>query len=315
MFAAIGVALALARGARAQDGMTKATAEALFSDGKRLMVAGNYVDACPKFAASQKLDPGVGTVLNLADCYEKLGRTASAWAEFRSAASAARAQGSSDREQLAADRARALESKLSYLTIVTAARAEDVRIRRDGVAVEPAMLGTAIPIDPGRHTIDALGATDRKWSVAIDVTVTASRVTVSVPDLAGAPPVLAPGAAVPASDPAKYGAAQRGVGIGLGVLGVTAAAAGSVFGLKAGSDWDAAKSHCTSFPRGCDAQAVSLAEDAHAASNASTVAFVIGGAALAGGAVLFFTAPKDPSREKGLSIRIRPAAIALSGDF
>jgi serine/threonine-protein kinase len=138
---------------------------------------------------------------------------------------------------------------------------------------------------------------------------------VTVPDLAEGASALASGAPVPTSDPAKYGAAQRGVGIGVGVLGVVAVAAGSVFGLKAGSDWDAAKSHCTSYPHGCDAQAVSLAEDAHAASNTSTVAFVIGGAALAGGAVLFFTAPQDPSAEKTLSIRILPAAIALSGRF
>src|SRR5262245_57607372 len=118
-FAALGLGLVYAQAGWAQDGMTKATAEALFADGRRLMITGEYASACPKFAASQKLDPAVGTELNLADCYEKLGRTASAWAEFRSAASAAHTVGSKDREQLATDRAKALETKLSYLTITT----------------------------------------------------------------------------------------------------------------------------------------------------------------------------------------------------
>src|SRR4051812_46143375 len=87
----------------AQVAGDKATAEALFADGRKLMAAGNYAAACPKLAASQRLDPGVGTMLNLADCYERVGQTASAWAEFREAISAARAAGSKEREQLARD--------------------------------------------------------------------------------------------------------------------------------------------------------------------------------------------------------------------
>src|SRR5262249_47887266 len=136
--AALGLGLLYAQVVWAQDGMTKATAEALFADGRRLMITGEYASACPKFAASQKLDPAVGTELNLANCYEKLGQTASAWAEFRSAAAAARSIGSKDREQLAVDRSKTLETKLSYLTITTARplppRAPTVP---DGAALQP----------------------------------------------------------------------------------------------------------------------------------------------------------------------------------
>ena len=63
----------------AQSGSNKAAAEALFSEGRSLASAGKCDEAIPKFQASQKLDPGIGTLLNLADCYEKVGRTASAW--------------------------------------------------------------------------------------------------------------------------------------------------------------------------------------------------------------------------------------------
>src|SRR4051812_16548065 len=72
------------------DGATdRPEAEALFDQGRRLLAAGNYAAACPKLEASNRLDPGIGTMLNLGDCYEKNGQTASGWAAFREAAAAA----------------------------------------------------------------------------------------------------------------------------------------------------------------------------------------------------------------------------------
>jgi len=150
----------------------KATAEALFGDGRKLMAQGNFDDACPKFEASLRLDPGVGAMLNLGDCYEKNGQTASAWAEFREAISAARSAGSKDREDLARKRAAALEPKLSRLTIT--AGAQSVQVIRDGTAVDPAALGTPMPVDPGRHVIEATAPGKQKWSKTIEVATNAA---------------------------------------------------------------------------------------------------------------------------------------------
>src|SRR5688572_5284659 len=103
--------------APAQDASGKAAAEALFENGVQLMKAGRFADACPKLETSQRVDPGVGTLLYLAECYERLGRTASAWATFREAESLARASNQADRARTAQARAQKLEPELSYLTV------------------------------------------------------------------------------------------------------------------------------------------------------------------------------------------------------
>src|SRR5262245_14840909 len=99
----------------AQSTDDRVAAESLFSSGRELMQAGKYQEACEKFESSRRLEPALGTTLNLANCYEKLGRTASAWAEFKSAAAEAQRLGDPTRKATALERAAALEPKLSRL--------------------------------------------------------------------------------------------------------------------------------------------------------------------------------------------------------
>jgi len=197
-----GVALVLlASSVSAQTGgaSNRAAAEALFNEGRKLAASGKYADACPKFEASEQLDPGLGTLLNLAECYEKIGKTASAWAEYREAIPLARASGSKVRQDLATERAAALESRLSMLTIRAMGGSEEasgLEIRRDGVPVQPAELGSPIPVDPGPHTIEAAAPGKQKWSSTVQVT-DAARLAVEVPALtplatSAAPPTQAP---------------------------------------------------------------------------------------------------------------------------
>jgi hypothetical protein len=300
--------------AEAQDASAKVGAEALFNEGRKLMASGDYNTACAKFAASQKLEPGVGTSLNLADCYEKSGRLASAWAQFHDARTAARAAGSKDREQLARDRAQALESRLSYVTITTSSpQRGSIQIMRDGIAVEAAMLGTAIPVDPGKHKLEATSPGKKSWSNAFDVPSAPTKIAIAVPDLDDQP---AGSSSASSSDAAstKPGSGQRIAGLALAGVGVVGVAAGTLFGLKARSSWDDAKSHCTSYPYGCGSDGVSLGDDTKQAATLSTVSFVVGGVGLVGGAVLYFTAPSI--REvAALSLRVAPRAVVLGGSF
>src|SRR5262245_21810388 len=101
--------------AAAQD---RAAARTLFDEGTRLVEQGDFAGACPRFAASLEAEVKLGTKLALASCYETIGRTASAWAEFRDAAALANRAGETEaaREKFARDHARDLEAKLVRLT-------------------------------------------------------------------------------------------------------------------------------------------------------------------------------------------------------
>ena len=125
----------------AQSAANKAAAEALFDQGRSLTQSGDYAQACQKFEASQKLDEGIGTLLYLADCYEKTGRTASAWATFKEVASMAGAQGQPSRQKLAKQRALALEPGLAKVIIEVAQGDEKVigfEVRSDSVPIPAA---------------------------------------------------------------------------------------------------------------------------------------------------------------------------------
>src|SRR5262249_18357787 len=72
---------ALAASASAED--PRAAAQAAFVEGRRLADAGDFAAAATRFEESDRLDPALGTTLNLAACYERAGRLASAARAFR----------------------------------------------------------------------------------------------------------------------------------------------------------------------------------------------------------------------------------------
>src|SRR2546421_10932747 len=95
-------------------------AQALFEEGRTLMAGGHYTEACLKFAESQRLDAASGTLLNLAVCHEKLGKTATAWAEYNDVVAATLREGNAERQRIASERIRALEPRLCHLSVISA---------------------------------------------------------------------------------------------------------------------------------------------------------------------------------------------------
>jgi hypothetical protein len=157
-------------GARAAFAQARdpAAGEALFQEGRRLMKAGDFAGACPKLEESLRLDPALGTLVNLASCEEERGRTATAWEHWRAAAD--QLPSGDKRRVTAVARATALEKVLPRLTVTLAAEVStEAEVKRDGVRLGRASLGLPLPVDPGRHvvTVVAPGREPREFEATL----------------------------------------------------------------------------------------------------------------------------------------------------
>jgi hypothetical protein len=306
-----------------QSSAEAALAIQLFDDAEKLMTSGNPAAACPKYAESQRRDPQLGTLLHLADCHEKVGKIASAWAGFKEAAEiAARrnaAGGNERREQVARGRAAALEPKLSRIVIhVAQADVAGLEIRQDGEVLGRMVWGSAIPVDPGGYTFRAQAPGKKPWTQTVEVRAAGGHIEVMVPPLedeGGAPSVGATAgharpadvAAAPASDQEGRGTLQRAGGYVITGLGVIGVGIGAAFGLTVLSQLEERDAICRSGTCTPDEASRITDIEARAQSNAtvSTLALALGGAAMLGGVALVLTSPSTPSRSV-MALKVSP---------
>jgi hypothetical protein len=249
-FAAIGVVLAAtvvsaALPAHAQTAEApSARADRLFREGKQALEAGRFADACPKLAESQRLDPGMGTLLALALCHEGNGQLATAYREFHEVASAPQAR--ADRATLANQHLKTLEPRLSTLTLTVP---DDVRattqVRIDGVDVPASTWANPIPTDPGDHVVEAQAAGGAPWRSTVHLDANHDNQVVSVP--AAAKPEVAP--PPPAPEPQAMEPRHK-LGWIVGGAGGVLLATGSVMGGLALSEHSTATGLCPRSPCG-----------------------------------------------------------------
>lgn len=151
--------------ALAQSATDKQLAQSLFDEARTLVQKEDFARACPMFAESQRLDPGGGTLLNLAVCHEQEGKLATAWQELNHALSVALRDGRKDREQIARERLDAVAPRLPKVTLVPPAQAiEGLHVEIDGASLGPAALGVPLPLDPGVHRASARAPGRAPWS-------------------------------------------------------------------------------------------------------------------------------------------------------
>ncbi len=246
-----------ATGARAADDQANVAAQALFDEAKQLIKKGDWAAACPKLAESERLDPGVGTLLNLAECYDHVGKTARAWATFREAEAMALHQNQQPRAQYAQSRAVALEGKLVRITIEVPeqARVPGLRVTRDEDPVNEPLWGTAVPVDPGEHVVVASAPGYKTFST--HVLVSRDPVVVRLtpleaepapptpppPPVEPSPPITTPVISLgptlqgeankPATTATPSGSGLRTAGFVVGGVGVASVGVMSLFGVLA----------------------------------------------------------------------------------
>jgi hypothetical protein len=321
--AAVSAALVLpATPCRADEAADRAAAEALYELGQKLSKDGNYAEACPKLEASNSLDPGVGTLLLLGDCWEKAGKVASAWATFKDAAALARSHDDTERANIGELRATALRPRLTYLEfdVSAEARVPGFELRRGGATIAQGSWGVPLPTDPGTYEIVARAPEHESWRSTLEVPARLDApLVVTVPALrASAPAALGPLPRPVAAEPAPRrdhaapvddgtpGSGQRLFGLlGFGA-GAAAGVAGGVLTYLAAKKNHDSKSDCRdNDPNLCTPAGVKARDDAKNLATLATVFAVSGGALAAAGVTLFFTAPSaDAHKPSGLVVGV-----------
>jgi hypothetical protein len=291
----------------------QSAAEALFEEGMKLVDAKNYKDACPKLQQSANYDPAWGTLVNLADCYEKNGQSASAYVWWQNAEAACRDANQPKYQQTAHDAVARLAPKLARVKITATTAVDGLTIKRDGSPVSNSEWGVAIPTDQGKHTLEVSAPGRVTWKHDFDVPDSPTTIEVVIPtlEMAAAPPPTATTASTTPPPPASTapttttistdttttpppGASkQKTVGLVLGAIGLVGAGIGTVFLVNATSKYSDSKTHCPRDVNLCDATGISERDDALKAGNLASAFYTGGAVLLTIGGALFLLAPSS----------------------
>ncbi|MDI1446955.1 hypothetical protein [Polyangium sp. 6x1] len=315
----VGAALAVApaRPASAEGPPdVRAAAEKLYQDAYALALEGYHARACEMYEESDRLDPANGTKLELARCYEKTDRPASAWALYVAVAEADKVSGKNRaREAEARARAEALEAELPKLVLMVPSSVADrtgLTITRDGVPIGEALWGTPMPVDLGRHTIRAFRPDQQAWEGIVNVSKNGETILVAIP----APAAWAPrGRDVPRGQDGRRGMGPPpAVALALGGVALAGFSVGGACGGLAFTKWqealDMAPRQC-SAPAGLSGCTQAVADKGAEASRfaaASTAGFVVGGAALAAGAIVWLVSAPGKRPAASGRLQILPSA-------
>lgn len=312
--------------ARAEPtGEQRALATALFQEGKALLAAGEAAAACPKLEESQRLDPGIGTLLNVASCHVAIGRTATAWAELHEALALAERADQRDRVRFAEERIAELAPRLSHLEVVVAAPHDGLELTLDAAPLARPAWGISIPVDPGTHRVRAAAPGRVTWETTVVVAEPTRSARVEVPPLAlaPAPPAPPPPAPPPAVEPARppppaapappppAPALSPSVVVGwtsaaLGVVGLAIGTGAAAVAFDRDSESD---DLCNPD---CDERGYALNQEAGTAADVSTASFLVGGALLTlGVALLVEGALRGP--EAAAATVARRGRVAVGG--
>ncbi|MFT3772734.1 MAG: hypothetical protein QM820_45675 [Minicystis sp.] len=294
----LAASLGLSSPAAAQgvDPAKAAAAQALYDQATADMDAKSYVVACPRLEEVVRLAPdGLGARMTLGQCYEALGKLASAWSQYALIEVQAAKRGQAERSQRARDRAAALRPRLAVLVIEvpSAARAiPGLSVVRDGVPVGEPQWGVPMPVDTGAHEILVSAPGYKPWKKSIEVVADGAKLSATVPALKPDPLSAAGPAAAPAQGRTWYRSAGiPAMAVGAAGIGVGALLGGLAIAKNAESKRD---NHCDAKDT-CDATGLALRNLARGLGNGSTAAFVVGGLILASGVVLFATGQPAPA--------------------
>jgi hypothetical protein len=222
------------------------TAEALFRQGLESMKKNQFKEACEAFGGSNEADPSPGTEINLALCNEKLGKIATAWGWYRTAAGLADQRGQKERADLARAEAAKLEPKLHKLVLTIKVPAEGLVVTRNGQTIPNASLGSGLPIDPGDYKIEANAKGKQPFKQTIHIADGPGSTPFEIPGLEDAPVEAKPpgpnGPDYVPPAPGGGGGSQRTIAFVAGGTGIVAGVVAIIVEVVALKEQDKSKS-------------------------------------------------------------------------
>jgi len=202
----------------------------------------------------------------------------------------------------------------------------EVRVIMDGELIVEKLQGLAVQVDPGQHSFEF--QTEGEEPLSLQLLVHEAEKQRRVPIRFGppepaepapvvlpvAPVVAAPAVSAKLDEESNHGlGTQRSLALVAGGVGLVGVAVGTVFGLRSMSKHNEAERAC---PGECsDSSGAELWSDARANGTVSTIAFAVGGATLAGGVVLWLTAPNQSAGDGGLKFAVGPGSVAMTGTW
>ena len=298
----------------------------LFDDGTKLLRAESVHEACAKFAESQKLDPQLGTLLNLATCHERDGRLATAWTEYAELADSASKKKDQKRAAYAKKKVAELAPVRPRLQLTVPSGVNELKL--DGIVLGQAAWNAVLPIDPGDHVVEYAApakkpgnqhviATKGQTTQAVlppleDDAAPAPAVVVVVPAATPTPtpltvPAPAPDQSAPEPAPARSSTLKT-VGYVVGAVGIAGLGAGGIFGGIALGDKSTVDHDC--IGNQCNQAGLHAVDSARRDATISTVSFIAGGACLAAGVTMVVVGGKKTVQPR---VGIAPYATGVGG--
>jgi hypothetical protein len=305
-------------------------ADEAFDAGRALLKDKRYSDACPKFEESQRQDPASGTLLALAYCQELSGLLATSRASYLAAARLAEREGHRDRQTAALERAKALASRVSRVTVIVPHELmvlPGFHLLCDGIEFERASFGIAVATDGGNHAFEASAPGRVPWTSTVNLFAEGDQKSLVLPVLdsvqPGDPKVAAQGAPVANDTQEKRSKVTlERVSLGLAAASVVGLAVGTGFALRANSKNDDSNGAGRCFGNSCNEEGARYRNQSLTAARVSTWSFVAGGALAAASITLYIhansrSATVGAAASTKLQASVAPGASGLqfSGSF
>ncbi len=309
----IGLSLSVSLQVHAQAGQNRpqadmsAQADEQFRRGREAQNRGDCQKALEYFRESHALKPGRGTLLNMGLCEKKLGQLARALQHLEEVLP--QLPPGDDRRAIVRENLAELKPRVPWLRIVLTANAPaGTLVTYDDTELEPTMIGTDIPVDPGKHVVvvEAKGLPNRRYEVMMEE---GKRQTLRVE-----PGGVAAEPAAESDDGSRK--TKFVVGFVVGGVGLAGIVAGAVTGSVALQNHSETEKMCPTH-RGCSAEVARLAEQGQTLSVMSTVAFGLGIVGIGVGVPLAVLNRKAKEKPPTVSLHVLPQGpgIGLLGTF